>query len=223
MPPRCIKCLTTLMPDATVCPKCGRPAPPKSALTQQRDIDATQFIRLASRRALLSRRRVALRRRAAARPCRTPRPLSAGAGSRAGPHLGRPRLCRSHPRPAMVSRRSLFIAVFLGLLAGAFLIFVMVSLTRARRLTVWENKWPQRDYRWGFNFGMLDEFNSNVAKCHMETIIPISPANYARLNCRVPAHIKKQAEAAALLLGQSITQLHRVCLSRKSPGCFRSA
>ncbi len=47
IPPRCIKCLTILMPDATACPQCGRPAPPKSALTQQRDIDKTQFIRLA--------------------------------------------------------------------------------------------------------------------------------------------------------------------------------
>lgn len=35
------------MPRATVCPKCGRSAPPKSTLTQQKDLDTTQFIRLA--------------------------------------------------------------------------------------------------------------------------------------------------------------------------------
>lgn len=50
----------------------------------------------------------------------------------------------------------------------------------------------------------------------METIIPISPANYARLNCRVPAHIKKQAEEAALLLGQSITSFTESALAEKA-------
>lgn len=47
MPLRCIGCNTTLPPGAAACPHCGRPAPPRSALARQKDIDATQFITLA--------------------------------------------------------------------------------------------------------------------------------------------------------------------------------
>lgn len=102
MPPRCIKCLTTLMPDASACPNCGRPALPKSTLTQEREMDKTQFIRIAPGD-LLPEDDL---------PAEPPSVSTA-------------------TRPA-VSRRSLVLAVVLGLLAGAFLLLVMVSLTSAR-------------------------------------------------------------------------------------------
>lgn len=93
MPLHCIKCLTTLMPDATACPSCGRPAPPKSVLTQQHDIDKTQFIRLAPGE----------------------------------------RLPENEPVSAPTDRRrSLVLAVVLGLLAGAFLLLMMANLSHAR-------------------------------------------------------------------------------------------
>lgn len=104
MPPRCIKCLTTLMPDASACPSCGRPAPPKSVLTQQRDIDKTQFIHIAPGDLLPEEM---LPAEPAAPP---PPPVMAPA----------------------VSRRSLVLAVLLGLLAGAFLLLVMAGLSHAR-------------------------------------------------------------------------------------------
>ena len=92
MPPRCIKCLTTLMPDATACPNCGRPAPPKSALAQERDMDKTQFVQIA------------------------PGEL----------------LSKEPPAPSGTHRRPLMLAVALGLLAGALLLVVIISLTHAR-------------------------------------------------------------------------------------------
>lgn len=98
MPLHCIKCLTTLMPDATACPSCGRPAPPKSVLTQQGDIDKTQFIRLAPGELLPE---------------------------------DEPPILNPAPRP-FVSRRSLILAVMLGLLAGAFLLLVTVGLSHVR-------------------------------------------------------------------------------------------
>lgn len=82
------------MPGATACPQCGRPAPPKSALTEQKDIDATQFISLPPG-ALLPEE-------------------------------------REPPAPAGTRRRPLLLAVALGLLAGALLLLVIISLTHAR-------------------------------------------------------------------------------------------
>ncbi len=90
MPPRCIKCLTALTPGTSSCPNCGRPAPPKSAFTQQKEIDTTQFIRLAPGE-LLSE--------------------------------------EPPPAPTGASHRPLLLAVVLGLLAGALLLFVLVSFT----------------------------------------------------------------------------------------------
>lgn len=101
MPPRCIKCLTTLMPDADVCPRCGGPAPPKSALTQQRSIDKTQFIQIA--------------------PGEVP------------PGYEKPAQAVAPPvPPPAISRRSLILAVVLGLLAGAFMLLVMANLSHTR-------------------------------------------------------------------------------------------
>ena len=42
------------------------------------------------------------------------------------------------------------------------------------------------------------------------------PTDYARLNCRVQTRIKKQAEEAALLLGQSITSFTEAALAEKA-------
>lgn len=55
-----------------------------------------------------------------------------------------------------------------------------------------------------------------MAKCHMETTLETLPTNFARLNCRVHSHIKKQAEEAALLLGQSITSFTEAALAEKA-------
>ncbi len=103
MPPRCIGCLTPFMPGATACPNCGRPAPSTSALTKQKDLDSTQFIRIAPGDLLPEDDLPA--------DFDAPPPLV--------------------PRPGS-GRRSLVLAVVLGLLAGAFLLLVMVALSRAR-------------------------------------------------------------------------------------------
>jgi len=39
---------------------------------------------------------------------------------------------------------------------------------------------------------------------------------YARLNCRVSAHIKREAELAAAILGQSITNFTETALAEKA-------
>ncbi len=44
---------------------------------------------------------------------------------------------------------------------------------------------------------------------------PITP-DYVRLSCRVQAHIKQQAEQAASLLGQSITDFTEAALAEKA-------
>lgn len=43
-----------------------------------------------------------------------------------------------------------------------------------------------------------------------------TPSGYARLNCRVSARIKRQAEEAAALLGQSITDFTESALADKA-------
>ncbi len=103
MPSRCIKCFTALMPDAVACPNCGRPAPLKSALTQEREMDKTQFVQI------------------------SPGDLLPEDDLPGGP----PPVFKLGTRPA-VSRHSLILAMVLGLLAGAFLILVMVGLSHAR-------------------------------------------------------------------------------------------
>ena len=97
MPPRCIKCFTTLMPNADACPNCGRPAPPKSALTQERDMDRTQFVHIAP-----------------------------------GDLLPEDKLPEDKLPVQAAVRRSLILAVLLGLLAGALLLLVMANLPHAR-------------------------------------------------------------------------------------------
>lgn len=50
----------------------------------------------------------------------------------------------------------------------------------------------------------------------MATTATPEATGYARLSCRVSARIKRQAEEAALLLGQSITDFTESALAEKS-------
>lgn len=50
----------------------------------------------------------------------------------------------------------------------------------------------------------------------MENTLEAVPTNFARLNCRVHSDIKKRAEEAALLLGQSITSFTEAALAEKA-------
>ena len=104
MPPRCIKCLSALIPNATVCSKCGWPVPAQSALTQQKNLEKTQFVQLPPSD-LLSEAKES----------------SSPAAVPASPAAASP-----------ISRLSLALALLLGLLAGALLLLLMAGFTHAR-------------------------------------------------------------------------------------------